>query len=246
MCIFNLLRIIIQRGTSKGLVRVRIARLQRWHRGLGMLAYHKMCVTSQPHTALSSPLLIPAPFDQYYCLKGINWKHSPLCVCLCVCVIKYFCVALTEHSWPLCFTTWFGDVGNYPCRGRLPVEYQYVCGNHQHGRIHGGPAKLFGPKCQTSVKKAKWKGEIKEKTTQGSFSPSDLCTVLCLSSHAVCPIHICINTTFSRWMKCTWPTAPQETEKDWRLKNMVEIRATASLNDVKLLISSQSKCVICA
>lgn len=67
-----LLRSSIHEGTSKGCRRVIGACLHCWHCSLGTVAFHKTCLTSYPHTALSSLLLIPAPFDQYYCLEAIN------------------------------------------------------------------------------------------------------------------------------------------------------------------------------
>lgn len=86
MCICNLLRTIIQCGPSNGCWSTSPP-LALWfgHSGMPQDASDLLAT----HTALSSLLLIPAPFDQYYCLKGINWK-------LCVCVLLDANVSL----WP--------------------------------------------------------------------------------------------------------------------------------------------------
>lgn len=50
-------------------------------------------------------------------------ENSPLSLCVCVCVIKYHCVALSQHNWLLCFANRFDNLGTHPCWDRwVPIS----------------------------------------------------------------------------------------------------------------------------
>lgn len=80
------------------------------------------CTKTANCTLPSSLRLIPAPFDQYYCLKAINWELFSVCVW--VCVLLNTSVGLAEHNCLLCLVKWFDNSALIPAG----IDgYQYLC-----------------------------------------------------------------------------------------------------------------------
>ncbi len=241
-------------------MRVRMARLHRWHCGLGTVAYHWMCLTSSPHTALSSPLLIPAPLDQYYYLKGINWKCSSPTLCVCVCVIKYYCAALTKYSWLLCIVDWFSNVSTRSCGDRLPVEHQYLCGVTKILCIHADLSALP----ITSTGNSRWPGKLRwqvskmqNKITKSKRKhPRRAAVPLNCALLSVCYHRTSTRRSVSAWSACGSSVAkkwtPQEEKRTTKRRGRAErehfkvekMVRKVLLNDLKFQISSHLKEVV--